>query len=203
MTQSFFDEASYYRKKDRESPESRFWGSRKGQHARFDAIMRQASFKGNRILDVGCGSGDLLAYAVDRGAAPSQYLGVDVVPEFIAEARTRGLPGEFIATDVTAANWKPPVTDWVVANGLFGHRQPGNGWWQRYRLVTQRMYGWASMGIVYTLISCRSGGSNPEAQYCEPSEILTDAATRLGPWVLIDHTYLQNDFLVAALVARR
>ncbi len=200
---TFFDEASHYRMKHRRNSETRFWGSREGQNARFAAVMRHASFKDARVLDLGCGSGDLLAFAVERGETPSEYLGVDIVPEFIEEARTRGLPGKFAAMDVTTADWKPPVIDWVVANGLFGHKQPTNGWWPRYRMLTERMLGWATKGIAYTLISRHSTGSNPEAQYCEPSEILIDATSRLGPWVALDHTYLQNDFVVVVLPGHR
>lgn len=197
MKPSFFDEISHYREKNQRNPETRFWGSREGQNARFAAIMRHVSFKGARFVDLGCGSGDLLAYAVERGEVPASYLGIDIVPEFIEEARQRGLPGEFLVTDVTVPNWKPPAVDFVVANGLFGHKQPNDSWWSRYRILTERMLGWAEKGICYTLISRHSTGNNLEAQYCEPMEILSDLFERFGHWVVLDHSYLRNDFVVA------
>lgn len=51
-----------------------------------------------RILDVGCGDGRL-ALLLDRERAGSRYVGVDVVPELIEEARLQ--TGQLADTDVT------------------------------------------------------------------------------------------------------
>lgn len=42
---------------------------------------------GRRVLDVGCGSGDVLASLVDRGAQPRDLYGVDLCEENVARAR--------------------------------------------------------------------------------------------------------------------
>lgn len=196
MTNAYFDEIAHYREKHAKNPDTRFWGSANGQRARFDGMLRHAAIAGKRVIDLGCGNGELLAYAVERGEAPSDYLGVDIVPEFIAEANARGLPGRFVADDVLAHTTPPIPCDWVVANGLFGHKQPNEGWRARFEMLTRRMFDWAEVGIALTLISRRSTGANPEAQYCEPAEILADMQARLSPWVAIDHHYLLNDFAV-------
>lgn len=199
MSATYFDEIDHYRRKHAENAATRFWGSRAGQEARFRALLRlTGGFAGQRILDLGCGAGDLLAFAVAQGETPAFYLGVEIVPEFAVEARARNLPGEFVAADATAPGWSPPDVDWVVANGLFGHRQPGEAWWERFQALTGRMHGWAKRGIAITLVSAYSSGNNPEARYSRPAEILADFARRFGANLALDHAYLPNDFAIAA-----
>jgi ubiquinone/menaquinone biosynthesis C-methylase UbiE len=42
-----------------------------------------------RILDVGCGTGDVLGWFYKRGASPKNLFGIDLVPERIEAARNR------------------------------------------------------------------------------------------------------------------
>lgn len=203
MSTEYFDEIGHYRDKNARDPGTRFWGSRSGQSKRFDGMLRHAPVKGARIMDLGCGTGDLLAHLVERDEVPSAYLGVDIVPEFVTEANARGLPGKFVASDVLQHAEPPMPVDWVFANGLFGHLQPNDGWQARFETVTRRMFDWAEVGIAFTLISRRSPGQNPEAAYREPAAIFADVQKRLSPWVTIDHQYLLNDFAVIVRKAAR
>lgn len=65
------------------------WATISEPHNRplFEAVLAAAGVgAGTRLLDVGCGSGMLLALAAERGAEPS---GLDVTPELLAIARER------------------------------------------------------------------------------------------------------------------
>jgi SAM-dependent methyltransferase len=74
--------------------------------------------EGDRVLDVGCGTGEVLAYL-----PRVSYVGVDISPEYVAAARRRfGGRGEFRcgrAGDLTVA--EPGTYDLVMANGLLHH----------------------------------------------------------------------------------
>jgi len=73
---------------------------------------------GDRILDLGCGPGDLLDYlpAVD-------YVGIDVEPKYIASARNRhGERGTFLCNDVVSVNEEGlHQFDIIVASALIHH----------------------------------------------------------------------------------
>jgi ubiquinone/menaquinone biosynthesis C-methylase UbiE len=53
----------------------------------FELLVREGDFVGRRVLDVGCGTGRLLAALAERGA---RVWGIDPSPEMVAAARTRG-----------------------------------------------------------------------------------------------------------------
>lgn len=71
---------------------SRSWGGY--YHSRLHEIYRLAIPEGMCILEVGCGTGDLLA-----ALRPSEGLGIDISPEMIGCARTKYPDLEFIALD--------------------------------------------------------------------------------------------------------
>jgi 2-polyprenyl-3-methyl-5-hydroxy-6-metoxy-1,4-benzoquinol methylase len=63
-----------------------------------DALQRhRVDLAGARILDIGCGGGELLEWFVNAGVPPANCAGVDLLPERAALARAR-LPDAQIAT---------------------------------------------------------------------------------------------------------
>jgi SAM-dependent methyltransferase len=73
---------------------------------------------GQRVLDVGCGTGEVLAYLPDV-----EYVGLDINPQYIRAAQARfGARGEFRCEDVAKAVVREPASyDVVMANGLLHH----------------------------------------------------------------------------------
>jgi SAM-dependent methyltransferase len=53
------------------------------------AVLPPARLAAARLLDVGCGDGDVLAGLVALGARPERVLGIDLLPDEIARARLR------------------------------------------------------------------------------------------------------------------
>jgi SAM-dependent methyltransferase len=83
--------------------EATLWGSREAQRARFRVMVDLAGIAGGRILDVGCGAGDLAAALLEDEVPFASYLGIDALPEMIDAAKARGLARcRFEARDVLA-----------------------------------------------------------------------------------------------------
>lgn len=74
--------------------------------------------KGDRILDIGCGPADVLAFLPDVS-----YVGFDASPRYVAAARRRfGDRGEFHCRDVTEAEVDVRAAfDIVLATGVLHH----------------------------------------------------------------------------------
>jgi SAM-dependent methyltransferase len=68
-----------------------------------------------RVLDVGCGPGTSTAYF-----AESDYLGIDMNPEYIRSAQER-TGRRFIVADVTQYEVEDEAFDFVLVNSFFHH----------------------------------------------------------------------------------
>src|SRR6266571_3229059 len=73
---------------------------RESQQKRFEILAEVGAMRDSRLLDVGCGFGDFLAFLEERGLVPATYTGVDVVPQFIDEAKRRYPASTFFIADV-------------------------------------------------------------------------------------------------------
>src|SRR4051794_14945543 len=90
---------------------SRHWG-RLADPAR-EAVARAADIgPGIKVLDAGCGSGEFLALAVERGAIAS---GIDASPGMLAIARRRAPAADLREGDITALPYADGAFDVVTA----------------------------------------------------------------------------------------
>jgi len=73
---------------------------------------------GDRVLDIGCGPGDILEFLSDVN-----YLGIDLSPKYIAAARARfGSRGRFVCKPIEDMIVEEPGSfDIVMANGVAHH----------------------------------------------------------------------------------
>lgn len=98
------------------------WGSTESQELRFEQLFAGVSVGGTRVLDVGCGLGDLASWLIKRHGANFRYLGIDIADELVADARRR-LGSDritFLAADVRTVAL--PTCDIAVASGAFSYR---------------------------------------------------------------------------------
>lgn len=66
------------------------------------AVLDRASIRaGSRVLDVGCGTGEMAAAALGRVGADGEVAGVDLSDDMLAVARARRLPVEWAKADST------------------------------------------------------------------------------------------------------
>lgn len=59
------------------------YNSKTSQQVRFGAFLPNVSFRGKRLLDVGCGTGDFYDFLCAKDQAPAFYHGIDILPEVI------------------------------------------------------------------------------------------------------------------------
>src|SRR5688572_27496888 len=94
-----------------------------------DLIDILAPLPGERVLDLGCGTGQLTAQIADRG---SRVLGIDRSPDMIAQAR-RNLPGlSFDVGDATSFTTDEPF-DAVFSNATLHWVRPPEAAVERIR----------------------------------------------------------------------
>jgi ubiquinone/menaquinone biosynthesis C-methylase UbiE len=162
--------------------------TRSSQERRFEALMDLGDFHGARLLDVGCGFCDFLAFLKDRGVEPV-YTGIDICEPMITRCRGR-FAGRFLVADVL--EYRPDESyDFVVASGIFGLEAEGAR--ERIRPTIERMFEWAGVGVAVNFLSRRSPAPAEARVYVDPPAALA-LGLALTPSVRLDHTYLPNDF---------
>jgi SAM-dependent methyltransferase len=167
------------------------FGRKSSQDKRFEAMLALGDFDGARVLDVGCGFGDFLAFLNDRGVEPS-YTGLDICEPMVERCRERFPRGaaRFLVGD--ALDFEPGEPfDYVVASGLFGLDSVGAR--ERIRPTLERLFAWARIGAAVNFLSTQTPTPAEARIYVDPCKAL-EAALSLTPAVRIDHTYLPNDF---------
>lgn len=169
------------------------FGRRASQEKRFLAALALGDFHGRRVLDVGCGFGDFLAWLHARGIRPD-YTGIDLVRPAIERCRARfeGTDARFLVGDALTFVKGEPY-DYVVASGIFGYNARDTR--ERVRPTLEHLFSLARVGIAVNFLSRRAATRSPGRLYLHPSDVL-QFALELTPAVKLDHTYLPNDFTV-------
>ena len=165
--------------------------NKSSQDRRFEAMLELGDLDGARVLDVGCGFGDLLDFLRGRGI-DAEYTGLDVCAPMIDRCREKydACQGRFICDDVLAHEPGEPY-DYVIASGLFGLDSPGAR--ERVNPTLERMLDWAEVGLAANFLSTRSPAPVENRIYVDPCKAL-EAAMKLTPAARVNHAYLPNDF---------
>ncbi len=175
-------ELSYYQRIAREhrgTTRQVGWGSEKSQGLRFAAIAHVLDgllgerWRGLRVVDFGCGRGDLLTYLRTERGFRGAYAGVDAIEESIADAKAAHTGDPAAAFVLRNYDGAGPLVDEpfdiVLANGPFGITPAA----VRDRLVPA-LLSQARVGMVATFLrfSRRVPGFEPENVLTEPTDIL-------------------------------
>lgn len=131
-----------------------------GGNARREYIARYLRPEpGMRVLDIGCGPGDIL-----RFLDPSiDYTGVDLSPAYIESARKNfGARGRFLNESVSELTVREPASfDRVMANGLIHHLDDS----EARQLLEIARRALKPTGQFVTIDGCYEAGQSAMARY--------------------------------------
>src|SRR5258706_9815242 len=105
-------------------PKSLFWGSKGAAHQRFRQMWSEIDFNGKSVLDVGCGFGEMAKF-LDKRYKVKSYTGIDIVPEFIEEAKKLYPHHEFLVKDYLNEEIVGEF-DIVIASGIMNSNVENN-----------------------------------------------------------------------------
>lgn len=171
------------------SPRSLGWDKGK-QDIRFDILTRFFSLKGKRILDIGCGFGDLNKCLQSHYGNDYIYLGIDLVESFIHEAQERysSTRVNFKCCDFVSSWDLLGEFDVVVASGIFNHKFTHADNKIFVADVIKKSFALAAEGIAFDFLSDRVDFMHPHTFHSSPEEVLS-----LG-YSLTRNVVLRNDY---------
>ena len=106
-------------KKNGISAQSLGWGSKEDQLVRFNTIIENFNLKGKTIMDVGCGFADLYNFLVENEINVN-YIGVDIIPEFINYCKKEYPQHKFYCKNVML-DLELPNPDVIISLGTLNY----------------------------------------------------------------------------------
>lgn len=100
---------------DTSNPQIVGWVNKFSQYVRFKILLNVGVENNDKILDYGCGVGDLIKY-VKEANLDIDYTGMDINPAFIEIAKKNHPGYKFILSDYNNIN---DNYDWILASGVF------------------------------------------------------------------------------------
>ncbi|MBL7036240.1 class I SAM-dependent methyltransferase [Candidatus Microgenomates bacterium] len=111
-------------KKHGVGPKALLWKSKGAAHQRFREFWKEIDFTDKKVLDIGCGFGEMGKFLLKRYKGVD-YSGIDIVPEFIKEAKIQVPGGKFEVIDFLNEKIDGSY-DVVIASGVLNSNSEGN-----------------------------------------------------------------------------
>lgn len=149
------------------------WGTSESQELRFDHLFAGLSVPGARVVDIGCGLGDLVPWLIARYGDDFSYLGLDVADELVSDAQRR-LGNDRVGFRVADFRGiEIPPCDIAVASGAFSYRP---AWTVEQGLhMLDRMNQAASTCAASNFLTDRVDFTEPRNLHYSPEVVLTHA----------------------------
>ena len=174
-------------------PKSLLWKTRGAAHQRFRQFWAEIDFSNKKVLDIGCGFGEFGKFLLKR-YENVDYTGIDIVPEFIEEARKLVPGGKFNVMDFNNLDGKYQV---VIASGVLNSNVEGDNLEYRKKAI-KKMFSLTSDIFAFNMLGSHPApitkkGSN--VWYADSLEILEFCMT-LTPKVILRANYHSKDFTI-------
>jgi len=167
-----------------DAPQAVRW-TPEGQLRRYETLFKIAGdLSGKKILDFGCGKGDLYGYMRGKGISV-KYCGIDVNENLIELARRKYPETEFIPIDIEEAEFNREF-DIIFVCGVFNLRIAGIE--ESMKNVLKKLFSLCKEAFHINLLTYYTPQRNVELFYVKPEEVLHFALTELSRSVTLLHT---------------
>jgi len=162
-----------------------------GQRIRYRVLLDSApDLRGKKVLDYGCGKGDLYGYLKERGV-DVDYAGMDINPDLIALARRKYPEADFRVFDVEEEPLNEDF-DIVFLCGVFNNRVQGVE--ESMRNVLSALFSRTRETLAMNALSLHSRQKDVELNYTSPEELSLFVSENLTPRFEMRQDYLPGDF---------
>lgn len=172
------------------------WESPEAQFKRFDILVSNVDISGKKVLDVGCGLGNLLEYLNAKGI-DVDYTGVDISEKMIDCVKRKKPGARFYCIDIFKTDFfEKDSFDVVFSSGIFNINLGNNREFLKNALT--RFFELSKHTVVFNLLHHQSPDKEDTYFYFSPEEvvgILEGLPVKIEKIRIVEN-YLKNDFTV-------
>lgn len=170
-------------------PRSVHWSNEGSQSLRFEILNGIADLSNKKILDVGCGLGDMYKFFLKK-EIDVDYTGIDIVPAFIDRARMRFPETQFILSNVENLTEE---YDYILASGSFNFTVENAKTY--YFSMMRNIWEHTRVGFAFNMLNIESHRSDDTYTAYDKNEVVTFCKTLTSHVVVVDD-YLPWDFTI-------
>ncbi len=190
---------SYYEPKLKEFKEDYKvlgWETKEAQMKRFEILKDNVDLNGKKVLDVGCGLGNLFEF-LEANDISVDYTGVDILEQMIIKAEQKNTGGNFLCIDIFKEKVFPDgFFDVIYASGIFNLKMSDNMAFLKKALTV--FLTLSNDMVVFNLLNEKSDDKEDKYFYYNQDHIkkaLQDLSVLLEKICFVEN-YLLNDFTV-------
>ena len=176
-------------------PKTLGWDKGK-QQIRFTILTSQYDFRGKKVLDIGCGFGDLNLVLEHRAGWEYKYQGVDLVPVLLEQAKELYEAENigFSCTDILAEDFMGDY-DYAVASGLFNFKFKDASNYDFIEAVMHKALSICRDGLAFDFLSDKVAYQRSETFHSSPERVL-GMAYKHSRNVVLRNDYMPFEFAV-------
>lgn len=164
--------------------------SQKGQELRFEGLLSIGDIRGKKILDYGCGKGDLCQFLKDKNI-PVSYTGFDINSNLISLAESKFPEADFRIFDIEEERLNEDF-DYIFLCGVFNLKVLGID--ETVRNVLKMLFEHCNIALAFNALSDHCLNKDFQLHYVSPEEILQFISKELSPHAFIKEGGNADDF---------
>jgi SAM-dependent methyltransferase len=153
------------------SPSSVGWKDFAQQKLRFDILTSDIDLNHKKIMDIGCGFGDLINYLISKGIILEEYIGVEVSKKMLEIAKKNTI-AQRNTKYVNANVFKDPMditVDIAIMSGLLNLRQSTNSSSEILQSFLLKVRPLVTEGLIFNLLTDEVDFEQPHHLHYNPS----------------------------------
>jgi trans-aconitate methyltransferase len=173
------------------NPKSLGWGEKDRAALRFEILSSLWDFEGKKVLDFGCGFGDLGNF-ISKKYNQFEYIGVDINENLVATGKEMYPNADLRVGDLLKGEFTEPV-DFVLSSGVFNHKLSDNV--KFIESCFEQFNQIATKGIAVNFLSDKVDFQYEYTYHTNPAWAL-DLAYKFSKRVVLRNDYMPFEFTI-------
>ncbi len=170
-------------------------GSKERQFLRFKLLLDVGELEGKKILDLGCGFGDLLDFLSKEGITV-EYEGWDINEEIIKNAKAKHPGHLFYCKDIlNDEDWNSKEFDFVLSSSSFNNKLIDLDNYKLIEAILKRCYAIAKDGVGINFQTDYVDFRREDVFYYSPEEVFR-ICKKITKKVTLKHDFPLFDFAI-------